>query len=58
MKLFDQIAAALVLTGTGGVVAWRAFRAWREFRMQRRALDLMVRSVTDAPKQERERTTR
>jgi len=58
MKLFDQIVAVLVLTGTGGVVAWRTFRAWREFRMQRRALDLMVRSVTDAPKPDRERTTR
>lgn len=58
MPLIDQIVAVAVLGGTGGAVAWQTFRAWREFRMQRRALDLLVRSMTEIDDPRRESTPR
>ncbi|MGH2784466.1 MAG: hypothetical protein ACRDJ1_04350 [Actinomycetota bacterium] len=47
MPLADKIAAIVVLTGTGGAVALRSWRAWREYRFQRRALEILVRSMTE-----------
>jgi uncharacterized membrane protein len=47
MPLLDWIVAVVVLGGTGGVVAFRSWRAWREYQIQRRALDLLVRSMTE-----------
>lgn len=47
MPLVDRIAAVAVLGGTGGTVAWRSWKAWREFRIQRKALRLLVRAMTD-----------
>lgn len=47
MPLADRIVAVVVLGGTGGTVAFRSWRAWREYRIQRRALDILVRSMTE-----------
>lgn len=47
MPLVDRIVAMAVLGGTGGAVAWRSWTAWREYRIQRRALRLLVRSMTE-----------
>jgi len=55
VPLFDKIVAIVVLTGLGGVLSIRAFRAWADYRLQRRSLDLLVRSVTEAEQPERER---
>jgi len=52
---FDRIASVVVLAALGGVLVFRAFRAWREYRLQRRELDLFVRSVTEIEQLERER---
>jgi hypothetical protein len=52
---FDRIAAVVVLAALGGVLVLRAFRAWAEYRLQRRSIDLLVRSVTEAEERERER---
>jgi hypothetical protein len=54
MPAFDRIVSVLVLVGFGGFLGVRAFRAWADYRVQRRALDLLVRSVTDAEKPEKE----
>ena len=58
MPLVDRIAAVAVLGGTGGTVAWRAWRAWREFHIQRKALSLLVRSMTKADDPRHEAPTR
>jgi hypothetical protein len=55
VPLFDKIVAVVALTGLGGVLSIRAFRAWADYRLQRRSLDLLVRSVTEAEQTERER---
>ena len=47
MPIVDRIVAVAVLGTTGATVAWRAWKAWREFRIQRKALGLLVRSVSD-----------
>ena len=47
MPLVDRIVAGAVLTGTGGLLAIRALRTWADFRRQRRAVDLLVRSMTE-----------
>jgi uncharacterized membrane protein len=47
MPLADRIVAVVVLGGTGGTVAFRSWRAWREYRIQRRALELLVRAMTE-----------
>jgi uncharacterized membrane protein len=47
MPFADQIVAVVVLVGTGGVLAFRSWRAWREYHIQRRAVDLLVRSMTE-----------
>lgn len=47
MPLADRIVAVVVLGGTGGTVAFWSWRAWREYRIQRRALDILVRSMTE-----------
>ncbi|MGH2793215.1 MAG: hypothetical protein ACRDKG_02820 [Actinomycetota bacterium] len=57
MPLLDQLAAVAMLGATGGVVAWRAWRAWRDFRVQRRALEILIRSVVDLEQRERKTTT-
>jgi hypothetical protein len=48
MALADQIVVVVVLGGAGGTVAFRSWRAWREYRIQRRELDILVRSMTEA----------
>ena len=57
MPVVDRIVAIVVLGGTGGTVAWRSWRVWREFRIQRKALALLVRSVTEAEDPKREAPT-
>lgn len=45
MLPLDRAAAGLVLAGTGGVLAFRALRAWLDFRLQQRTLELTKLSV-------------
>ncbi len=47
VPIFDRIVAVAVLGLTAGWIALRAFRAWADYRRQRRALDLLVRSMTE-----------
>ena len=47
MPLFDRIVAIVVLALLAGVLAIPAFHAWADFRRQRRALDILVRSITE-----------
>lgn len=55
VSLFDRIVAVLVLGLTSGWIALRAVRAWADYRRQRRALDLLVRSMTEIEQPSRER---
>jgi hypothetical protein len=55
VPLFDKVVAIAALGALGGVLTVRAFRAWADYRLQRRSVDLLVRSVTEAERQERER---
>jgi hypothetical protein len=55
MPAFDRIVAVFVLVAFGGLLLVRAIRAWADYRLQRRALDLLVRSVTEAEKPQKER---
>lgn len=52
MPAFDRIVSALVLAGTGGVLLLRAVRAWADYRLQRRSVDLLVRSMTEIERPE------
>jgi hypothetical protein len=54
MPAFDRIVSVAVLTGTGGVLVFRAFRAWADYRLQRRSVDLLVRSMTEIEEPDRE----
>lgn len=54
MPAFDRIVSVAVLVGFGGLLAVRAIRAWADYRIQRRELDLLVRSVTEAEKPQKE----
>ena len=47
MSWVDPIAAVVVLGATGGTVAFWAWRAWREYHIQRKALAILVRSMTE-----------
>ena len=51
---FDRIASIVVLAVLGGAIVYRAFRAWADYRLQRRSVDLLVRSVTEIEHPERE----
>ena len=55
VPLFDRIVAVMVLGLTAGWLAWRAFGAWADYRRQRKALDLLVRSMTEIEQPSRER---
>lgn len=54
MPLVDRIVAVVVLGGTGGTVAFRSWRAWREYHIQRKALAILVRSMTEVEDPKRE----
>ena len=54
MLALDRIVSVVVLTGTGGVLVFRAFRAWAEYRLQRRSVDLLVRSMSEIEEPDRE----
>lgn len=54
MPTFDRIVSAVVLSTTGGVLVVRAFRAWADYRLQRRSVDLLVRSMTELDEPDRE----
>lgn len=54
MPAFDRIVSVVVLVLFGGLLGVRAIRAWADYRVQRRALDLLVRSVTEAEKPQKE----
>jgi hypothetical protein len=58
VPLFDRIVSLVMLLGLGGLIAARAFRAWADYRVQRRAVDLLVRSVTESEKQPKPRERR
>ena len=47
MPLFDRIVAIVVLGLLAGALAVPAFHAWADFRRQRRAVDLLLRSITE-----------
>ena len=55
VPLLDRIVAVLVLGLTAGWIAFRAVRAWADYRRQRRALDILVRSMTEIERPTRER---
>lgn len=55
MPAFDRIVSVVVLVGFGGLLLVRAIRAWADYRVQRRAVELLVRSVTEAEKPYKER---
>ena len=55
MPLLDRIVAIVVLSATLGVLAFRAYRMWVDFRIQRRAVELLVRSVTELERPTEER---
>ena len=55
MPLFDRIVAWIALGGTGGLIALRSAKAWLDFRRQRKALDLLVRSMTELERPAKER---
>lgn len=57
MPVPDQIAAVVVLGGTASVIAFRSWRALREYHIQRRALDILVRSMTEVEDPRREAPT-
>lgn len=50
MPLFDRIVAVTVLGVLAGVLMIRAIHVWADYRRQRRALDLLLRSVTEIEK--------
>ena len=52
MPLIDRMLAAGALGGIGSALAWRAVRAWMDYRLQRRTLALLVRSVTELEKED------
>ena len=54
MPAFDRIVSVVVLVGLGGLLLVRSIRAWADYRVQRRALELLVRSVTEAEKPQKE----
>jgi hypothetical protein len=54
VPLLDRVVAVLVLGATVGWIALRAFRAWADYRRQRRALDLLVRSMSEIERPARE----
>lgn len=47
MPLFDRIAAVAVLGVLAAALMIRALRVWADYRRQRRALDLLLRSVIE-----------
>ena len=55
VPLLDRIVAVLVLGLTAGWIALRAVRAWTDYRRQRRALDVLVRSMSEIEQPARER---
>jgi hypothetical protein len=55
VPLLDRVVAVVVLGLTTGWIALRAVRAWADYRRQRRALDLLVRSMTEIEHPARER---
>lgn len=55
VPIFDRIVAVVVLGLTAGWIALRAFIAWADYRRQRRALDVLVRSMTEIERPSRER---
>jgi len=54
VPLFDRIVAVVILGLTAGWIAFRAIRVWADYRRQRRALDLLVRSMTEIEQPTRE----
>jgi hypothetical protein len=51
MPLVDRIVSVAVLGVLAGTLVIRAVRAWSDYHRQRRALDLLVRSVTEIEEQ-------
>lgn len=47
MPLFDRIAAVAVLGVLAAALMIRALRVWADYRRQRGALDLLLRSVIE-----------
>lgn len=47
MSLVDRIAAIVFLGLLSGVLVVRAVRVWADYRRQRRAVDLLIRSMTE-----------
>jgi hypothetical protein len=55
MPLLDRVVSGVVLGTGASMLALRALRAWREARVQRRAIDLLTRTVTELERPARER---
>lgn len=55
VPLFDQVVAMAFLGLLAGVLVVRAVRAWAEYRRQRLAVDLLVRSMTEIEEPRKER---
>jgi hypothetical protein len=55
MPLVDRIVATVFLGLLAGVLLVRATRAWADYRRQKRAVDLLVRSMTELEEPRKER---
>jgi hypothetical protein len=54
MPAFDWIVSVMVLAGLAGLLVVRALRAWADYRIQKRAVDLLVQSMTELEEAEPE----
>jgi hypothetical protein len=54
VPMLDRIVAVVLLGLLAGWLVVRAARAWSDYRRQRRALDLLVRSMTEIEQPSRE----
>ncbi len=55
MPLVDRIVATVFLGLLAGVLVVRAARVWADYGRQRRAVDLLVRSMTEIEEPRKER---
>lgn len=54
IPIFDRVVAVVILGLTASVLVVRAIGVWAEYRRQRRALELLVRSIIEIERPSRE----
>lgn len=55
IPLFDRVVVIVLLGLLASALLVRAWRAWADYRRQQRALDLLVRSMTEIEEPRKER---